>query len=178
MGNKQTPTEKRRFLQRITAKLQGAWAWFLDLFSKVDEWIDTVGVQVITFVEGINQAIKQGTPSGNVLDYIVSLIPGELDDQVLAFLREKLPVVLYQLELIVSLDGFNSLTADQQNEHLFDTLRSLSGNDVVRQMYLRQIATELAEQYITQAKVVTPERYQTDTLVSMSFAKLKQAGIV
>ena len=45
-------------------------------------------------------------------------------------------------------------------------------------MYLRQIATELAEQYITQAKVVTPERYQTDTLVSMSFAKLKQAGIV
>lgn len=166
-------SEKKPFFERAAAFFVGAWESFRELFTKIDEWVDTVGRDVVLFVEGLNKAIQSGTVSGDALDYLVSLIPGTIDDQVLEFLRLKLPEVLEQLDYFV----------DDENPHpggltgqFIEDLQSASS--ARRQALLFKTASLLSSRLITQVDVTTPKAYETDTLVSISFSKLKKEGLV
>jgi|DEB0MinimDraft_4_1074332.scaffolds.fasta_scaffold192200_1 hypothetical protein len=96
--------------------------FFIRIFTQLDNWYEIVGEPVVMFLEGLKEAIKKGTFSGNVFDTIVGLIPGTLDDNFLEWLRNNITEIIEEWK---GIPGTLDDAEDALNE-LLDEIEMLS----------------------------------------------------
>lgn len=89
--------------------LHNLWQSIKHLFDKVEEEVKQEVVVAITVVQQVKAIIDSP-----VADVVTALIPGEVDDEIKAKLREWLPKILLELNLVQSIAHIENIN-DQLN---------------------------------------------------------------
>ncbi len=139
--------------------------WFKGLFSKIFHWIDDIGEPVVLFLEKIKEAVNNPA-----LDVLVNLTSTPIDNDILLFLRQKLPWVIEQLGVL------NDYIGDDTDVTAF--VHHLQQNTPAYQQAMYHKTASLLAETILQETGGKPEvkRYETDTLVQISFDRLQKTA--
>lgn len=76
-------------------------AIFSALLLKIKPWED-VAYKIVDFLERVDEAIKEGTPTDEVIDKVLAAIPGSADDKIYEFIQANLGKVIEGFEGAIS----------------------------------------------------------------------------
>ena len=77
-------------------------AIFSALLLKIKPW-EATAYKIVDFFDRVDDAIKEGTPTDQVIDKVLAAIPGAADDAIYAFIQANLGKVI---------EGFEGVIAD------------------------------------------------------------------
>lgn len=75
------------FIQDVQGISQDVKDWFNSLPLKLKEWL-TEAETIVDFIERIDQALLDGQPADEVIDFVLAQIPGSADEEIYEFAKE------------------------------------------------------------------------------------------
>jgi hypothetical protein len=116
--------------------LRHMWLSIKNLFDKVEAEVKKDVVVAITVVQQVKAVVDSP-----VADIVTALIPGNVDDQIKARLREILPKLILELSLVESVTDI-----EDQNERLQVILDKLKlSSDAVKNAFYHSLASIILE---------------------------------
>ncbi len=134
---------KRRFFSRkdgttlgedLRATFESAKHKFWDLIDKFSDEAEII----VNAMSDVNEAIQDGKPANEAIEFVLSRIPGDADERLYALIKEKLPEWIFKvqkfIDMIKGIEHDEAITADYESfRHKATslTLQQLNGIDRV-----------------------------------------------
>jgi hypothetical protein len=142
----------KRFRLKFKTFLQKVWLGIEKAFKKLDNTSQKLVPVAIEVTNAVKTIIEKGTFTGQLVDTLTDLIPGELDDKIVGLGRQHLPMLLIKLTLVDQINQKGTL--EEKCQLAIEQVRLF--DDDQKELFYDGLAKKLL-QYLSDGKLTWNE---------------------